>query len=146
MKRETYIKSVPGYGERGVSLYIAFMIMTVLLGIALGANTLLLSQLGFLKGIGHSVFAFYATDAGVERALYLDTTVCSKEEQHAPCLLGEFNDIGASPPGSVLLSNGASYQLIAENGGVGGCPAEKNYCVKSTGSYQEARRAVRVAR
>ena len=134
--------------ERGVSLYIAFMIMTVLLGIALGANTLLLSQLGFLKGLGHSVFAFYATDAGVERALYLDNTACIEEEDedHDECLNDEFDAIGASPPGSVSLSNQAAYQLIAEQGGMGGCPSAKSYCIKSIGIYQEARRAVRVAR
>jgi hypothetical protein len=132
--------------ERGVALYITFMIMTVLLGIALGTSTLLFSQLGLLKGIGHSVLGFYAMDAGVERSLYLDNSVCASASDHAVCLNNEFIAIGASFPGSVQLSNGAAYQLIAESTGAGGCPATNNYCVKSTGSYQEARRAVRVAR
>ncbi|MDP2735385.1 MAG: hypothetical protein Q8P12_04205 [bacterium] len=140
--------NAPQEQERGVSMYIAFMIMTTLLGIALGVSALLFAQLGILRGMGHSVFAFYATEAGVERALYIDNTFCLEEEEHAPCLAGEFDAIGASPPGSVSLSNGASYQLVAEDAGEGGCPnlLGYNYCVKVTGSYQEARRAVRVAR
>ena len=133
--------------ERGISLYLAFMIMTLLLGIALGASALLMAEISILKGIGHSVFAFYATDAGVERALYLDTTLCVEEEDRAGCLEEQFDAIGASPPaGSIGLSNGASYQLEAETPGAGGCPADSGYCVKSTGSFQDARRAVRGAR
>mgnify|MGYP001369957749 CR=1 FL=1 len=138
----------PTTNQQGVSLYIAFMIMTALLGIALGVSSLLLSQISVLKSIGHSVFSFYATDAGVERALYIDNTLCLQEQEHAPCLTTEFNTIGASPPGNIQLSNGASYQLIAEAEGVGGCPLGLgyNYCVKATGSYEQTQRAVRVAR
>ena len=135
--------------ERGVSLYIAFMIMTALLGIALGVSSLLFSQISVLKGIGHSVFAFYATEAGLERALYIDNTVCLEEEDHAPCLATEFSAIGAAPPpASVSLSNGASYQLKAESPGEPGCSDSLgyNYCVRAEGNYEQAQRAVRVAR
>ena len=134
--------------EQGVSLYIAFMIMTILLGIALGMSSLLFSQLSILKGIGHSILAFYATEAGLERALYIDNTECFEEENHASCLATAFDSIGASPPGSVSLSNEASYQLKAESPGDSGCPDTLgyNYCVRAEGSYEQARRAIRVAR
>ena len=134
--------------ERGVSLYIAFMIMTILLGIAFGMSDLLFSQLIILKGMGHSVFAFYATEAGLERALYINNTVCLEEDDHAPCLIVEFDSIGAASPGGVLLSNGASYQLRAESPGDPGCPDTLgyNYCVRAEVSYQQAKRAVRMAR
>ena len=124
------------------------MIMTILMGIAFGMSSLLFSQLSILKGMGHSIFAFYATEAGLERALYIDNTVCLEEESHAPCLAAEFDSIGAVPPGSVHLSNGASYQLKAESPGDSGCPNTLgyNYCVRAEGSYEQARRAVRVAR
>lgn len=146
-------------GERGISLYIAFMVMTALLGIALGTSALLLSELGFLKGMGDSVIAFFATDAGIERALYIDNGTCAtaggegqgqgegqQQQTRQECLESEFASIGASPPQSVSLSNGASYQLLAENGGEGGCPSGKEYCIKAIGIFQEVRRAVRVAR
>ena len=131
--------------ERGVSLYISFMIMTTLLGIALGISSLLFSQLGILKGLGHSVFAFYATEAGLERALYIDNVVCAQEAEHAPCLAAEFASI---PPGELILDNGASYKLQAESPGDAGCPDTLgyNYCVRAEGMYEQAKRAVRVAR
>lgn len=121
------------------------MIMTTLLGIALGTSTLLFSQLGALKGIGHSVFAFYATEAGLERALYLDNTVCLTQEDHAVCLAGEFTSLTSE---DLTLSNGAAFELQAESPGQGGCPEDLGYshCVRSEGSYEQARRAVRMAR
>ena len=131
--------------QKGVSLYIAFMIMTTLLGIALGTSALLFTQIGILRGMGHAVLAFYATEAGVERAQYIDNTFCVSEEEHAPCLATEFSNI---PPQDLILTNGASYILLAEDAGTGGCPGASgfNYCVKATGSYKDARRAVRMAR
>jgi len=136
--------------QRGVALYITFMVVFALLGIVLGTSTILISQFGVLRGIGYSVLAFYATEAGVERALYIDNTVCLEVENHATCLADEFNIIGASPPGSVLLSNGASYQLKAESPGDPGCtdadPPGYNFCVRAEGNYKEVQRAVRVAR
>jgi len=138
--------------QRGVSLYLAFMIMTVLMGISLGMSTLLLSQIGILKGMGHSVLAFYATDTGVDHALYIDIEEeCADEDtpqESVECLNEEFDDIEANPPNSKALSNGAAYQLEAEEAGTGACPAGLGftYCVKATGMYEEARRSVRVAR
>ena len=131
--------------QRGVALYIAFMIMTILMGIAFGMSSLLFSQLGILKGMGHSIFAFYATEAGLERALFIDNTVCLEAEEHAPCLTAEFADIS---PEQMVLDNGASYQLKAESPGEPGCSDALgyNYCVRAEGSYKQARRAIRVAR
>jgi hypothetical protein len=138
--------------ERGVSLYMVFMIMTLLLGIGFGMSTLLLTQLDTLKGIGYSVLAFYATDAGIERAIYEDTKGCAAIQdipEHITCLEDR---IDAIPPGEFILSNTASFALCnaagvcVETGGEGGCPETHNYCVKSTGFYQQARRAVRIGR
>lgn len=132
--------------EHGVSLYIAFMIMTTLMGIAFGASTLLFSQLGILKGMGRSVFAFYAMDAGVERALYIANTNtqqgCLNDEDPVLCLQSKL------PTELIFLVNGASYQIKAESPGEAGCPDNLgyNYCVRAEGIYEEARRAVRVAR
>lgn len=131
--------------EQGVSIYIAFMITTILLGIALGMGNLLFAQLGILKGLGHSIFAFYATEAGLEHALYLDNIICLGAEDHRFCLATEFDNI---PSEEMTLNNGASYELKAERPGDAGCPdtLEYTYCVRSEGSYGQAKRAIRVAR
>ena len=131
--------------QRGVSLYIAFMITTTLLGIALGMSSLLFSQLGILKGIGQSVFAFYAAEAGLERALYIDNTVCLEEEDRAFCLTEEFASLTSD---DLTLSNGAVFELQAELPGESGCSDNLGYshCVKAIGIFLETRRAIRVAR
>ena len=138
--------------QRGVSLYIAFMIMTVLLGISLGASTLLFSQIGVLKGMGHSVLAFYAVDTGVEIALLADKEAgCSiivNINARMVCLNTEFQSMGADPQNIRLLTNGSGYNLVAAKTGTPGCPTGQGfiYCIKVNGFYQEARRTVRIAR
>lgn len=132
--------------QAGVSLYMALMVMTMLFGIGLGMSSLLLSQLDTLKGVGFSVLAFYATDTGVERAIYEDNKECAEiqdNDKHVTCLQ---DAIDAIPSEELTLTNGATFTLLVEAGGDGGCPETSNYCVKSVGVYQQTRRAVRIAR
>ena len=55
--------------EKGVSLYIAVMIIAILLAIVLGAGAILLGQLKVMKGMENSIMAFYAADSGIEEVL-----------------------------------------------------------------------------
>lgn len=112
--------------QKGVSLYLALMIMTILLGIALGINSIFLGQIKILKDLGYSVIAFYAADAGIEEALM------SRESPSTVCL-------EASP---CLLANGASYYIDIRAAGAG-CLAS-NYCIKSIGQYKETKRAIEI--
>src|SRR3989344_4159937 len=130
--------------ERGVSLYMVFMIMTLLLGIGFGMSALLLTQLDTLRGIGYSVLAFYATEAGVERVLYIDQKSCAGDPDRFACL----QTPGMVPSGSQPLGNGASYTMAVESPALEACPdttyagAHVTYCAKSVGVYQSASRAV----
>jgi len=110
--------------QKGISLYIAFMVMTILLAIALGLSTIFISQTKMLKGMGNSVIAFYAADAGIEKIL--------------------MNRTSPSDIPETLLSNGATYQVIVTAGGTRDCSAQNNYCIKSIGTYQETRRAIEI--
>lgn len=56
--------------QKGVSLYLALAILTILLAIALGVSAIFLGQTRTLTAIGFSVTAFYAADTGIERELY----------------------------------------------------------------------------
>jgi len=56
--------------QKGVSLYLALMIMFILLAIGLGVSLIIVSQMKMIRGMGDSVIAFYAADTGIERALY----------------------------------------------------------------------------
>ncbi|HEB13541.1 MAG TPA: hypothetical protein ENI13_01020 [candidate division CPR3 bacterium] len=134
------------HNQQGVAIYLTFWVMSLLLGVALGISSMLFTQIGLLRDIGESVLAFAATDAGIERVLYLDTTVCGEIEEipeRVDCLK---DAVDAIPPEELVLGNGATYELLVEAEDEGGCPIGVNYCARSLGTYKEARRAVRVAR
>jgi Tfp pilus assembly protein PilX len=58
------------FSQKGLSLYLAIMIMSILLAIVLGMSAILFHQLKMIGEMGNSVVAFYAADTGIERALY----------------------------------------------------------------------------
>ena len=110
--------------QRGVSLYIAIVITVIILAIVSGVTTILLGQLRTARGIEHSVIAFYAAEAGIEKVLMI-----------------RINPI-AYHGSSETLSNGASYSLEVRASG-GGCSAA-NFCIKSKGTYRDAQRTIQV--
>lgn len=122
--------------EAGVSLYLALMVMSLMLGIAFGISTLLIDQFVSLRGAGFSSLAMEAADAGIEKIFYDDRKgidVLSECPVASPC--------------NQTLSNGATYAITVVGPGVSGCPSSGvTYCAKSLGSYQGAQRAIRIAR
>lgn len=56
--------------DRGVSLYLAIVMMSVILSLGLGISAISLGQTKVLKEMGDSVISFYAAESGVERALF----------------------------------------------------------------------------
>jgi hypothetical protein len=58
------------FSKKGVSLYLALVIMFILIAIALGVSLIIVSQMKMMKGVGDSVVAFYAADTGIEQTLY----------------------------------------------------------------------------
>ena len=111
--------------QKGVSLYLTIVIMSIILGIVFGISAILLIQLKTIKGIENSVIAFYAADAGIEKVLMerLDPTVLDGDAE--------------------ALGNGASFEITVLASGAGGCTAA-NFCIKSVGNYRDSRRAIKV--
>jgi len=66
--------------QKGVSVYLAIIIMFILLGIGLALSTILVGQIIIMREMGHSVVALYAADTGIERTLY----AIRKEEGYTP--------------------------------------------------------------
>ena len=137
--------------EKGFTIFLAIITMSLLLSIGLGINTLILSELRILRGVGDSVFACGAADAGIERVLYIDKTDCDIDPTDitsalVDCLDDEFVDLGVH-----TLTNGSGYTLVVEAGGTADCPVD-NYCAKSKGRFQrsnlsdEAIRKIRISR
>ena len=124
--------------EKGVSLYLILLIMSVLLGVGLGTSALLIRQIRMIKGVGDSVVAFYAADSGIEKAIYalykvgvpIGDITCG--DSNSPC---------------ESLSNGSSFFLAGFSAPTADCPAPSEYfCIKSVGTYKGVRRAIEVAR
>ena len=113
--------------QKGVSLYLALMIMSVLLALALGISSIFLGQAQTLRQMGYSVVAFYAADTGIEEVLVNRAAPSSTCTDVSPCALG----------------NGADYFLTITAAGPN-CSAY-NYCIKSIGEYQGVKRAIEIS-
>ena len=123
--------------QKGASLYFSILIIGILLSMALGLSTLAFIQIRVIRGIGHSVKAFYAANTGIERVFFDERqgidiiTVCPPA---SPCE-GWLDVIGEDP----------KYRVIVLSANHPDCPAY-NYCMESIGFYRGIRRAIRVIR
>ena len=129
--------------EKGVSLYLALIIMSVLLAIALGISTIILSQMKMITGMGDSVVALYAADTGIEVALDDDTP----DPHYGPSPLGD-----ASYEVDVVCCDFVTNPDCRWNGTpCPGLPIDSTcnasyLCYKSVGTYRGIRRAIEATR
>jgi hypothetical protein len=125
--------------EKGVSVFLAIIILSVLLAIGLGLSAILVSQIRMIKEIGDSISSFFAADTGAERMLYEDK-MCRQSGCGSlswSCLDVVNCDDGRSA-GSVSGTVGnASYQANTNNGATS---------ISSQGIYKGTRRAVKIER
>jgi hypothetical protein len=56
--------------EKGVSIYLVIVMMSVLLAVALGLTSIIIGGSKIAENLGYSVKAFHAADTGIEKALY----------------------------------------------------------------------------
>jgi hypothetical protein len=56
--------------QKGVAIFLAIMITSILLAIGLGLTVIIISQVKLMNNIGDSVVALYAADTGIEHSLY----------------------------------------------------------------------------
>ena len=117
------------FNQKGASLYLAVMIMSISLAMVLGIATILTGQIKTMKGIENSVIAFYGADTGVERML--------KEVAES------------SVSGAMTIGAGKEVDYSAEKKGKGlveWCPDDPNYscCMRSFGTYKQTKRAIKI--
>ena len=112
--------------EKGVTLYLSVVIMSIMMSIVLGISTIVFYQIKIVKGLGDSVVSFYAADTGIERILYDDKVYRDTHGVGIPA--------GTS---TTALSNGASYLLDFDDGAIN---------IKSIGTYKQTNRAIEIAR
>jgi len=56
--------------QKGVSLYLAIMIMSILSAVVLGLISISISGIKIARGLENSVMSFYAANTGIEHSLY----------------------------------------------------------------------------
>lgn len=120
------------FKQKGVSLYLAIVIMSILSAVALGLIVLSMSGIKMVSGLENSVMSFYAANTGIEKML---------TERDAP---------GSTYSGYLDLNNNGTddpnedsfYDVTVTAAGLD-CDAN-NYCVKSIGTYRDTKRVIEV--
>jgi len=114
-----------GGGQSGAALFLAIVVMSILLTMALGLTAIFLGQMVVLRGMGYSVIALHAADAGIERVL---------TQRGAPS-----NISGGLP-------NGATFRVFVTPAGAPGCPRPPipNFCIRSIGTFRGVNRAIEI--
>ena len=107
--------------NKGISIYFAVIMMSIMLAITLGVATIVIRLLQSTTQLGTSVAAFYAADTGIERVLYKCT--------HDGCSTGD------SLSGNLVI--GSSYNVIYNDQAIN---------VTSTGLYAGVKRSIYINR
>ena len=121
--------------SEGISIYLAMVVMSILLAVAFGINSILFSQIKTIKGMENSVVAFFASETGIEKAL--------KEATDDTYSASGYLDLDED---GFQGDKDSTYDVSAFAAGVDGCPVSANFCIKSIGTYQETKRAIQIQR
>lgn len=115
--------------QKGQIFILALLLSASIATIALGMSSVILSGAQQAADVGRYVPAFYAADAGVERALY---RIRQNSNQ------SNFSN------GSFL--NNALYDVVILTPGSGECPGSvSNICIFSKGSSDDLSRRIQVS-
>ena len=128
--------------HRGVSIYLALVILSILLSVVLGVATILFGQMKTLTSIGHSVISFYAVDTAIERELYFK----NYQSQPAGYSYAGFLDLDSqgvgdqsigSCPAGLTDPGDTCYQLTISS--------ISPIVIKAFGYYRDVRRALEIS-
>jgi hypothetical protein len=120
--------------QRGVVLLLTLLILSTILVVTLGAADLVLAGLKMNRLTGYSNIAFFASEAGMERALWEARTWEKRGAANPIPVVDQLNLFSASN-----IGNGSSYQVDFSRVIEGG----KTYIkFQSIGSYSGVKRSV----
>ena len=80
--------------QKGVSILLTSLIMSVILAIGLGLSAILIPQIKIMAEIDYSIVAFFAADSGIEKSLY-----------------NILKESGTGNVSETSLPNGATYEV-----------------------------------
>ena len=106
--------------QKGVSLYLALMVMSLLSAVVLGLISISISGIKIAQGLENSVISFYAANTGIEHCLY------NIRKQGTTEVIPE-----------ILLNGEADYGVsVIVDAGI--------TTIKSIGTYRDTQRAIEV--
>lgn len=111
--------------QKGISIYFAIIILTVLSSVLLALVSISVSQIKIMQTLTNSSAAFYAADTGIEDALY----GIYKEGYDVYSNVGECNFTGTL--------DDATYTVCV----ISGIPTTT---VQSTGTYKNTQRRIEI--
>lgn len=115
------------------------LIMGVILSIGLGVSSILVQQISLMEDIGYSVISFYAADSGVERQLYELYKASTPQPQNTDSWGEIVSYVATAKCGSSVAPEKCPSNFEIDSN----CDA-LNFCIKSTGKYQEVKRAIEI--
>ena len=137
--------------QKGITLFLVIIILAVVLAVAMGLSTILVSQIKMIAGMGNSVKALYAADTGIEEALVPIMGYLKGQASSSTIPVG-IND--------TQLENGAHYEVEIgccdtdytscqddcppQLSPADGCNATR-FCIRSVGIYKDVQRAIEVS-
>lgn len=129
--------------QEGFVLYFVVIVISVLLTVAVGASVIVSLQLRMTRNIENSMVALSAADAGAEKAFYTVLQYLESRQEVPNITLQGSLEIGSQfesyiqcPPENLLPDMCA--QIVSAS-----CDAE-NFCIFSTGIFQDTRRAIEI--
>jgi len=123
--------------QRGIAIFLAVIMLTLVLSMALGVNTLLLSQIKTMRDSGNSVIAFYGAESGTEWAL-----LNVNDSNWQTTIYHNYLDLNGDHIEESAID--ATYDVSTIAPGVGQCSATADYCLKSVGMYRGTRRVIQI--
>ena len=121
------------FKQKGVSLYLAVVIMSILSAVVLGLIALSMSGIKMVSGLENSVMSFYAANTGIEEMLMY-------RNNPDPAYSGylDLNNNGTRDD-----DEDSFYDVTVTEETDPGCDAD-NYCVKSIGRYRDTKRVIEI--
>jgi len=146
--------------QRGVSIYLALMIMFILLAIGLGISLIIVSQMRMIRGMGDSVIAFYAADTGIDKTIFYDNKVIPSGGARGLCYMCDSSNpsmctdclscstVGTDCAPSSCTDCTISYYTTFDGKryDVEAKESEGITTIKSSGSYKGMKRAIEITR
>ncbi len=135
-----------GVGEKGITIYLSIIVLSILLAIIFGLSIFLIDQIRMVKDMENSISAFYAADSGIEEAL----KVMINDENNLLPTYGPTN-IGGGASYTANISCCSSSNSECNFYGEEDCPVgvgenpdclASRYCVRSVGTAGGVKRAI----